>query len=187
MRTITTKLASTARPVVGASLTHFVVSGDLERGKIATAVIDAGATAIQIDVRERVSIDTAAEKIRKEFGGLDLLVDNAAISNTNRGEESIVEYAKKTVASVVFLDEVRAVWETNVFGALSVYQAMLSLLRKSFLHSACGREDKEAKFEFLFRMGGTAWPALTACPWVFSIILNRLVDPSSAAWHGSIF
>ena len=29
------------------------------------------------------------------------------------------------------LDEVRAVWETNVFGVLAVYQAMLPLLRES--------------------------------------------------------
>ena len=29
------------------------------------------------------------------------------------------------------LDEVRAVWETNVFGVLAVYQAMLPLLRQS--------------------------------------------------------
>ena len=29
------------------------------------------------------------------------------------------------------LDEVRAVWETNVFGVLAVYQAMLPLLREA--------------------------------------------------------
>jgi NAD(P)-dependent dehydrogenase (short-subunit alcohol dehydrogenase family) len=31
----------------------------------------------------------------------------------------------------VSLDEVRAVWETNVFGVLAIYQAMLPLLRES--------------------------------------------------------
>jgi NAD(P)-dependent dehydrogenase (short-subunit alcohol dehydrogenase family) len=34
-------------------------------------------------------------------------------------------------ASTASLDEVRSVWETNVFGTLAVYQAMLPLLRKS--------------------------------------------------------
>lgn len=34
-------------------------------------------------------------------------------------------------ASTASLDEVRAVWETNVFGTLAVYQAMLPLLRGS--------------------------------------------------------
>jgi NAD(P)-dependent dehydrogenase (short-subunit alcohol dehydrogenase family) len=33
------------------------------------------------------------------------------------------------VASMISLDEVRAIWDTNVFGVLAVYQAMLPLLR----------------------------------------------------------
>jgi NAD(P)-dependent dehydrogenase (short-subunit alcohol dehydrogenase family) len=36
-----------------------------------------------------------------------------------------------TRPSNVSLDEVRAVWETNVFGVLAVYQAMLPLLREA--------------------------------------------------------
>jgi NAD(P)-dependent dehydrogenase (short-subunit alcohol dehydrogenase family) len=120
-----------AKELVASGVTVLVGSRDLERGKTAAAEIGAGATAIQIDVTGRVSIDAAAEKIRKEFGRLDLLVNNAAISNTNRVDESIEEYSKKTVASKVSLDEVRAIWETNVFGALAVYQAMLPLLRVS--------------------------------------------------------
>ncbi len=44
---------------------------------------------------------------------------------------TIEEYAQSTLASNVPLDEVRAVWETNVFGVLAVYQAMLPLLRES--------------------------------------------------------
>jgi len=37
-----------------------------------------------------------------------------------------------TRASTASLDEVRAVWETNVFGSLPCIQAMLPLLRESF-------------------------------------------------------
>lgn len=44
---------------------------------------------------------------------------------------SIEEYAQSTRPSNVSLDEVHAVWETNVFGVLAVYQAMLPLLRES--------------------------------------------------------
>jgi len=44
---------------------------------------------------------------------------------------SLQEYAKITLASNASLDEVRAVWETNVFGVLAVYQATLPLLRQS--------------------------------------------------------
>jgi NAD(P)-dependent dehydrogenase (short-subunit alcohol dehydrogenase family) len=44
---------------------------------------------------------------------------------------SLQEYRKITLPSIASLDEIRAVWETNVFGALAVYQAMLPLLRQS--------------------------------------------------------
>ena len=44
---------------------------------------------------------------------------------------SIEDYAKTSRASTASLDEIRAVWETNVFGVVAVYQAMLPLLRES--------------------------------------------------------
>jgi NAD(P)-dependent dehydrogenase (short-subunit alcohol dehydrogenase family) len=93
--------------------------------------IGLGAVVLQLDVTDRVSIANAAERIGKEFGRLDLLVNNAAISNTRKGSLSLQEYRKITLPSIVSLDEVRAVWETNVFGALAVYQTMLPLLRES--------------------------------------------------------
>lgn len=42
-----------------------------------------------------------------------------------------MQYAKTTRASNVSLDEMRAVWDTNVFGVLAVCQAMLPLLRSA--------------------------------------------------------
>jgi len=93
--------------------------------------IGPGAIAIQIDVTDATSIAAAAERIRQEFGRLDLLVNNAGISNTRKGSLSLQEYAKQSKASNASLDEVRAVWETNVFGVLAVYQAMLPLIRQS--------------------------------------------------------
>jgi NAD(P)-dependent dehydrogenase (short-subunit alcohol dehydrogenase family) len=87
---------------------------------------------VQLDVTDQASITAAAERIRSEFGRLDVLVNNAAISNTSRlPGQSVEEYAKLRRASNVSLDEVRAVWETNVFGVLAVYQAMLPLLREA--------------------------------------------------------
>ena len=90
------------------------------------------ARAIQLDVTDQASIAAAAERIRMEFGRLDVLVQNAAISNTSKlPSQSIAEYSKTTRPSNVCLDEMRAVWETNVFGVLAVYQAMLPLLREA--------------------------------------------------------
>lgn len=58
-------------------------------------------------------------------------MNNAAISNTRKGSLSLAAYGRISQASNASLDEVREVWETNVFGVLAVYQAMLPLLRRS--------------------------------------------------------
>ena len=121
-----------AKELVANGVTALVGSRDFERGQAAVKEIGAGAIAVQLDVTNKVSVAAAAERIRREFGRLDLLVNNAAISNTTKlPGMPIAEYAKSTRPSNVSLDEVRAVWETNVFGVLAVYQAMLPLLRES--------------------------------------------------------
>jgi len=121
-----------AKELVAKGVTVLVGSRNFERGAAAAKDIGQGAIALQFDVTDRTSIAAAAEHIRTEFGRLDLLVNNAAISNTaKRPGQSIEEYAKSTRPSNVSLDEMRAVWETNVFGVLAVYQAMLPLLRES--------------------------------------------------------
>src|SRR6202453_4646088 len=120
-----------AKELVANGVTVLVGSRNHERGEAAAREIGTGAIAIQIDVTDQASIAAAAAFIRKEFGRLDLLVNNAAISNTKKGNLSLQEYAGTVLASKVSLDEIRAVWETNVFGVLAVYQAMLPLLRES--------------------------------------------------------
>ena len=120
-----------AKELVANGVTVLAGSRNLERGEAAAKEIGPGAIALQLDVTDRASIAAAAERIRQEFGRLDLLVNNAAISNTRKGKLSIQEYSKISRASNASLDEVRAVWETNVFGVLAVYQAMLPLLRES--------------------------------------------------------
>ncbi len=120
-----------AQELVAAGVTVYVGSRDLARGEAAAAEIGAGATAIQIDVTDLASIAAAAERIRGEHGRLDLLVSNAGISNTGGGTGTPEEMAASSTASRASLDEVRAIWDVNVFGVLAVYQAMLPLLRES--------------------------------------------------------
>jgi NAD(P)-dependent dehydrogenase (short-subunit alcohol dehydrogenase family) len=120
-----------AKELVASGLTVLVGSRNFERGKAAAKDIGSGAIAVQIDVTDQTSIAAATERIRNEFGRLDVLVNNAAISNTRKGSLSLQEYAQLSKASNAPLDEVRAVWETNVFGVLGVYQSMLPLLRQS--------------------------------------------------------
>ena len=120
-----------AKELVANGVTVLVGSRNFARGEVAAKEIGSGAIALHLDVTDRASITAAVGRVRTEFGRLDLLVNNAAISNTRKGDLSLEEYARISRPSNVLLDEVRSVWETNVFGVLAVYQAMLPLLRES--------------------------------------------------------
>lgn len=118
-----------AKDLVAHGFAVVIGSRDLERGKEAAEEVGPGAHAIQLDVTDQASITAAAEQLRGGFGRLDLLVQNAAIMTTEEHPGSAVEYARATRPSIVSIDEMRAVWDTNVFGVLAVHQAMLPLLR----------------------------------------------------------
>src|ERR1700736_3660206 len=121
-----------AKDLVAHGFTVLVGSRNLERGEAAAKEVGPDARALHLDVTDQASIAAAAERIRKELGRLDVLVNNAAISNTSKlPGMSVQDYAKLTRPSNVSLDEMRTVWETNVFGVLAVTQAMLPLLRES--------------------------------------------------------
>jgi len=121
-----------AKDLSAHGFTVLVGSRNFDKGLVAAQSIGAGAHAVQLDVTDQASIAAAAARIRREFGRLDVLVNNAAISNTSkRPGMTIAEYSKSTRPSNVSLDEVRAVWETNVFGVLAVTQALLPLLREA--------------------------------------------------------
>jgi NAD(P)-dependent dehydrogenase (short-subunit alcohol dehydrogenase family) len=121
-----------ATELAAKNFTVLVGSRNLARGEQAARTIAGDARAVQLDVTDQASVATAAERIRTEFGRLDVLVNNAAISNTRRRPGmSVEEYSQSTRPSNVSLDEVRAVFETNVFGVLAVTQAMLPLLREA--------------------------------------------------------
>jgi NAD(P)-dependent dehydrogenase (short-subunit alcohol dehydrogenase family) len=121
-----------AKDLAAHGFTVLVGSRNFERGEVAAKEVGPNAHALQLDVTDQASIAVAAERVRNEFGRLDVLVNNAAISNTSKlPEQSVEEYSKLNRPSTVSLDEVRKIWETNVFGTMAVYQAMLPLLREA--------------------------------------------------------
>lgn len=170
-----------AKELAANNYTVLLGSRNLERGEVAAKVIGPGAVAIQLDVTDRNSISAAAEYIRREFGRLNLLVNNAAISNTKKGDLSLEEYRKNATASIVPLDEVREVWETNVFGVLAVYQAMLPLLRGASyarivnVSSSVGSLTANADPENIYhKMYGPVYPASKAA--LNAITLAMMVE-----------
>ncbi len=121
-----------AKDLAAHGLIVLVGARDPARGVAAAQAVGAGAHALQLDVTDAASVAAAAEQVRREFGRLDVLIQNAAISNTGlRPAMSVADYASTTRPSNVSIAEMRAVWDTNVFGVLTVYQAMLPLLRAS--------------------------------------------------------
>jgi NAD(P)-dependent dehydrogenase (short-subunit alcohol dehydrogenase family) len=120
-----------AKALAHKGYTTFVGSRNLQNGHDAVAKIGGRAIAIQIDVTDAESVKAAVSTIEKDFGRLDLLVNNAAISHAGKPGRTLEEIMAAQKASVASIDEMRIVWETNVFGVLAVTQAFLPLLRKA--------------------------------------------------------
>ncbi len=120
-----------AKDLASHGFTVLVGSRNLERGETAAKSVGADARAVQLDVTNGASIAAAAERIRNEFGRLDVLVNNAGISHAGKPGGPFPESAQSGLLSVASLDDVRAVFETNVFGVIAVTQAMLPLLREA--------------------------------------------------------
>ncbi|HEX3923035.1 MAG TPA: SDR family oxidoreductase [Streptosporangiaceae bacterium] len=96
--------------------------GEARGGKAASRLAAEGlpVAALSIDVAEGARIARAAREIEQRHGRLDILVNNAGITGEFRG-----------LPSEVPLDQMREVYETNVFGVVGVTNAMLPLLRRS--------------------------------------------------------
>lgn len=96
---------------------------DAERGEEAAAALrkdGLDARALALDVTSDASVKAAAETYAKTSDTLDALVNNAGIATGG--------YVAPSAAS---LDDMRAVYEVNVFGPVRVTQAFLPFLRKA--------------------------------------------------------
>jgi NAD(P)-dependent dehydrogenase (short-subunit alcohol dehydrogenase family) len=120
-----------AKDLAAHGLTVLIGSRNLEKGEAAAKSIGPDARAVQLDVTDQASIAATAKRIRSEFGRLDVLVNNAGIAYAGEPGAPFEERMKTNVPSTGSIDNMRAIFETNVFGVAAVTQAMLPLLREA--------------------------------------------------------
>jgi NAD(P)-dependent dehydrogenase (short-subunit alcohol dehydrogenase family) len=111
-----------ARGLGAKKIKVLVGARDAARGQAAVDTLKAeGADArfVELNVTDPGTVQRAAQWIEKEFGRLDILINNAGIAEWD-AKPSTVDVAK-----------VREVYETNFFGPVALIQAMLPLLKKS--------------------------------------------------------
>jgi NAD(P)-dependent dehydrogenase (short-subunit alcohol dehydrogenase family) len=78
------------------------------------------ARCLLLDVVDAQSIKSAVDRLENEIDALDALVNNAGIN-----------FGRPPVPSLESVDEIRGIFDVNVFGAVRVTQAFLPLLRRS--------------------------------------------------------
>ncbi|KPC49578.1 SDR family oxidoreductase [Amantichitinum ursilacus] len=112
----------TARQLAAEGYRVYVGTRDLANGQAAIESLhlpDADLRAIQLDVTDAASVAAAAAQIDAEVGQLDVLINNAGIA---------IDLAPP---SQVGLDKMRQTYDVNVYGPITLTQAMLPLLRKA--------------------------------------------------------
>ncbi|GAA2361803.1 SDR family NAD(P)-dependent oxidoreductase [Nonomuraea africana] len=108
-----------ARQLGERGITAIVGARDEERGRAAAERL--GLPYVRVDVTDPGSAQAAAKWIEQEYGALDILVNNAGIA----------VWQEDASPSATSADVLRQVYEVNVFGVMTVTNAMLPLLRRA--------------------------------------------------------
>ncbi|QJD98282.1 SDR family NAD(P)-dependent oxidoreductase [Mucilaginibacter robiniae] len=110
---------------------------------------------LALDVTKPDQVKTAVEQAYHHFGKLNIVMNNAGYSLVGTIEEASVE-------------DVRALYETNVFGAVAVIQAVLPILRKQGYGHILGTSST---------LGHVALPVIgyyCSSKWAFEAIFESL-------------
>ncbi len=119
-----------AKELAAKSFTVLVGSRDFARGREAANTIHGDARALQLDVTDRASIAAAAKAHSRRVVGLTCSSTMRPSRTRRRNPKVNGEHAGATRASNVSLDEVRAIWETNVLEPSLFTRRMLLPMRE---------------------------------------------------------
>ncbi len=114
----------TARQLGKKDIIVLIGARDLSKGEAAANGLrqeGIDARAISLDVNNTESIRKAADQIERDFGRLDILINNAGVMLDDENKK----------VSEQSLETWRKTFETNVFGLIATTQAFLPLLHKS--------------------------------------------------------
>jgi NAD(P)-dependent dehydrogenase (short-subunit alcohol dehydrogenase family) len=106
------------RQLAERGLTVVLGSRDGERGRAAAASLSGGVVVRQLDVADQESVDRLSRSVEEEFGRLDVLVNNAGITN-DEGQRGVD----------ADLERVREALETNLFGAWRLCEVAVPLMQ----------------------------------------------------------
>ena len=115
----------TARQLGKLGITVLVGARDASKGEAAVAELKkdgVDARAVTIDVDKPSDYPAVAKMIEKDFGRLDILINNAGI---------MIDSRKGNQTSKTSQDVLRKTFETNFFAVVGLTQALLPLLKKS--------------------------------------------------------
>ena len=101
-------------------ITVVIGSRDEARGRAAVEGLEGNVVPHQLDVADAGSVDRMAAFLEDEFGRLDILVNNAAISN-DEGQRGVD----------ADLDRVKESMEANLFGAWRLCEAAIPLMQRN--------------------------------------------------------
>jgi NAD(P)-dependent dehydrogenase (short-subunit alcohol dehydrogenase family) len=109
----------------------YIGSRDLKNGKIAVDKLKSegfnNIDAIELDVKNQESVNSARIEIGKKTDVLDVLINNAGINGIRfEGDTPIMHTSTDTSVDIF-----KEVYEVNVFGVIRTTQAFLDLLKKS--------------------------------------------------------